>query len=398
MIQGMIDNRFRDPVLNHHAFITLGSERCTWYTVQPFFETAHHSVNGMSQEVPFFDYDIPYFLPRINQAVLQSGRSATSLIPSYWQAGLKTGAFKMTGHFETQGLAFHGYHLFSEHWAAGIRADVFHAQTHMELIRVPPFDSIINSPGDVNELLEIIKNLDKALHTRARAWSEWIFDDIELYVQLFKQESYCYKCRFVDAGLCLGLVVPVAPGREIDNPASLSLGGDGHWGMFVDATVDAILRYDLRAGIWLRYQQRFPKTNFLRVPTAQEPTMFGAVTGNFYVSPGPTFFASVYLAKEGLREGFGLRVGYTLIKHFADQFTDERKNKTVPVNYIALTEGSEWGQDYVTFGLLYDFSYGKVERSYEPVVTLLIDAPVDVFVTQRAARTYGISIVLEANF
>ena len=397
-LHGMIDNRFRDPVLNHHAFVTQDADTCNLFTAQLFFETASHSINGQGQEVPFFDYDTPFLLAKVNAAIVQAGLSPQSLIPSFWQGSLTVGSMHMTGHFETQGVAFHGYHIINNHWAVGIRGDLFHAHTHLELVPKSPFDNVLTGPGDMNELLSIIQNVDQTLGLHCRSWSAFIFDDVELYVRLFQQESYCYKCRFIDAGLALGLIVPAAPQRDINNPASLSLGGDGHWGMFLDATVDAILRYDLRAGLWLRFQQRFAQTDLLRVPTAQEPAIFGAVVGNFHVRPGFTFFFSPYLVKEGLREGFGLRVGYTLVKHFQDTFTDMRADKTVPVNCIALTEGSEWGQDYITLGFLYDFAFGKVERSFEPVVSLLIDAPVNVLVAQRAARTYGISLVMEANF
>jgi hypothetical protein len=395
----MIDNRFRDPVLNHHAFVNIESEHCNLLTFQLFFETARHSVDCFGKDVPFFDYATPFHLVELNKAILQAGRSEQSLIPSFWQGVLTTGMFHMTGHFMTQGIACHWYHEFADHWAFGIRADALHAQTHMELVKVNNFDSGTNNgPGDMNELIGIVNNIDEALGLRCRSWSEFLFDDTEIYVKFFSQKPYCYKCRFVDAGVALGVIVPTAPGRDINNPASLSLGGDGHWGIFLDGTVDAVLRYDLHAGIWVRFQQRFPKTNLLRVPTGKEPEMFGAVVGNFLVRPGFTFALSPYLIKEGLREGFGLRVGYTLIKHFTDSFSDQRKDQSVPVNFAALRENSDWGRDYITVGFLYDFAYGKVERSFEPVVSLLVDAPVNLIATERAARTYGISLIMEATF
>ena len=398
-LHGEVDNRFRDPVLNWRPFVAHDPESCTLFTIQPFFETARHSMNEFAKESPLYDYGVTYKLANINQAIVQAGLSPTSLIPTFWQGVLTVGEFRMTGHFETEGLAFHWYHIFANNWAVGMRGEAMHAQAHMELVKGHPFDTnTIGGPGDENELLSVIQSMDSALNTRSRAWSEFVLDDTELYVQLFTKWTYCYKCRFMKPGLTLGLIFPTSNTRTLNDPAAVPVAGDGHWGVFVDATLDAILRYDLRAGLWMRFQKRLPRTDRLRVPTALEPPMFGAVIGNFRVDPGLTFLLSPYLIKEGLREGFGLRVGYTFIKHFHDTFEDQRANKTVPVNLGTMIENSSWGLDYVTAGFLYDFAYGKVERSFEPVVSLLVDVPLDLLATERAFKTYGVSLILEASF
>ena len=47
----------------------------------------------------------------------------------------------------------------------------------------------------------------------------------------------------------------------------------------------------------------------------------------------------------------GVRVQYTLINHNHDHWTDERTDKTIPVNLEPVNERSGWASEYVTLML-----------------------------------------------
>lgn len=398
-VRGVIDDRYRDSALNHQVFVSPDPDTCTVFLVQPFVESAHHASNLYGKEVGLYDIGPIYTLKSLDNALLESGRISQSLIPTYWQASLTQAPYNMIGRLQTEGIAFHWYHDLSDHWAIGVRGEGLHASARMELVRDAAFDrGIIFGPGDRNQLQLLQEEISAALGVEAPIWSQYMLGDMELYARLYSAKPYSYKCRYVDAGISLGVIVPAAPHRDINNPASLLMGGDRHWGVFVEGSVDAVVRHDIRAGFLLRFQQRLPRVNRLRVPTNEEALPFGAVVGDIRVSPGMTFMFAPYLIKENLRQGLGMRVGYTLVKHFQDRFYDRRCDQSAPINFGVLRDTSEWGQDYVTLGFLYDFAYDKVERNFEPVISLTVDAPVDFIVNSRVGRTWGVAFSMEASF
>ena len=402
-LQGVIDNRWRDPALNHQVFVSPDPDTCTILVLQPFFESAHHSFDCFGKDTGLFDITQLYTLKGLDDALLATGAIAQSLIPTFWAAALTQGPYFMRGKFQTQGIAFHWYHDISNHWAFGMRGEGLHANARMELVRDDAlFDGgllvNVSNPGNERELTLLQEKLHAALEVQPAIWDDWMLGDFELYARLYSTKPYAYKCRHLDAGIALGLLIPAAPFRDINNPASLPMGGDRHWGLFLEGTLDAIVRHDIRAGFLLRYQQRFSRVDRLRVATAKEPLNFGAVVGDIRVTPGPTVMFAPYLIKENLRDGFGMRVGYTLVQHFRDSFSDCRADRTVPINFDILRNASVWGLDIATLGFLYDFAYDKVERHFEPVISIMVDVPVNFAASSLAAQTFGVAISMEASF
>jgi len=396
-LYGIVDNRFRDPALNNKVFIVHDPEACTTFEGQLFVETAKHSF-GCDQRTGLFELSSPYKLRQLDQALLASGRIEQSLIPSYWLGVLTEGRYVMSGHLQTQGFGFHFRQQYASHWELGVRGEILHANSRLTLIKDQAFDTGLGGQGNQNELTLLQESIHKALDLCPALWSDTVFGDMELYTRLFAHKNYAYKCRFIDAGLSFGIILPAAPARDIFNPASIPLGGNRHWGCFVDADLDAVLRYDMRAGFYLRVQKRFSRVDRLRVAQSGEPSMYGSVIGNFKVDPGVTVMFSPYFIQEGLREGFGIRIAYMGVKHFSDSFSDRRSDQSIEVNFDALKEESKWGKDYVTLSFLYDFAYGRVEHYFEPVIALTVDAPVDFWATERAAKTFGIAFALEMNY
>lgn len=397
-LYGIIDNRFRDPALNNKAFIVHDPNACTLFEVETFVETGRDSL-ACNNEIGLFAFGNPYKLREIDKALIASGRTTQSLIPSYWLGILTEGPYALTGHLQTQGFAFHVRQKIAPHWEVGLRGEVLHANTHLTLIQKPGFDKGFASQGNQRELQLLQESIHQALQVVPALWSDTVVGDFELYTRLFTQKNYAYKCRFIETGLSLGIILPAAPARNIFNPASIPLGGNRHWGWFIEGDVDAILRYDMRAGFAFRVQKRFARVEALRAPTGNEPSMYGAIVGKFDVHQGVTVMFAPYFIQEGLRDGFGIRLAYMGVKHFSDSFSPRcLDQKTATVNFDALKDESKWGKDYVTVSLLYDFAYGKIERCFEPVIELTVDAPVDFWATERAAKTFGIAFVLEMNY
>jgi len=210
--------------------------------------------------------------------------------------------------------------------------------------------------------------------------------------------EYTLKFRRIDAGLSLGILMPTGVTQELNNPASVPFGGNGHWGFYVSADALLELREDIKTGVLLRVSKRIANTKVRRMPAAGEPQIFGTVVGPARVNPGSTFIFSPYFALENLRKGLGISVYYTLTSHREDKWTDKRPDQTVPVELNQVNDLSSWGSDYVTLNVFYDFGKEKVQRSVDPIISFRWDIPASLFVTKRVVRTHVVALGIEFAF
>jgi hypothetical protein len=103
--------------------------------------------------------------------------------------------------------------------------------------------------------------------------------DMDFYVRLGNYWEYTLKCRSIQAGGRVGILIPTAKPRDIRYPAAIPFGGDRHWGVYgaVDATFE--LREDLKVGIYARANQRFSRIVCTRIPLGCEAENMAAMVG-----------------------------------------------------------------------------------------------------------------------
>lgn len=394
----MFDNRFLGDTLGHRPY--LAPDTVTSFQIQPFFLTADQAFDGHGQEVPLFGYgDVPYGVRNLDSALLTAGIVDQSFVRSDWQARLTRGPYLMNGLLDAYGVAFSFFHPFTDHMGFGFRTGVLKLNSCFNLVRdANNFESVVFGPGDLFDLQALQQNVHGALGIAGYVWNEYSMTDTELYFRLFSVHDYAYMCRLVDAGVSFGVVIPTAKKRVLSNPASIPAGGDGHWGIYAEGNVDAILKQDVRASVLLRLQQRFKSTDNQRMPAGSEPTMFGALVGQAEVKPGFTFLLSPYVVFERLREGFGIYLGYSLVKHLCDAWIDRRCDREVPARLGVLRAESEWAAERVHCGLFYDLDLGLREYRYTPIISLNVDVPVSWMIAERSAATYGVSLGIEMHF
>lgn len=398
---GMVDNRFLDPALGRPLPLTTSSSD-SYFQVQPFVLSAKRSISQYGQEVPLFDYSQNYQLRAVDNASVEGGWIPESLIRTDWRGPLSVGPYHINGRMDGSGFAASGYVPFGRHAALGLRTEWLHVRSCSEPLRdSATFEPILEGPGDEYELHQIQAEIHEALGLEPGFWDGYGFGDTELYLRIFHADDYAYRCRYIDAGVAVGFVLPTAHARDFDNPVSIPFGGaDGirTAGIFVEANVDAILKYDLRAGLMARYQQRFSHTAVIRAPVATEPIRYGGVVGLTHIRPGPTLVLQPRLLVENIREGLGIHASYMLVAHMHDSFGDARENRSVPRNLFALCEDSRWATEHVTCGIFYDFRDQMCWVPGAPVLTLAVDVPVDWVAAKRSFKTYGVSVSLDAYF
>lgn len=394
----MFDNRFLGDTLGHRPY--LAPDTVTSFQIQPFFLIADQAYDAHGRDVGLFGYgDVPYGIRDLDSALLTAETIDQSFVRSDWQSRLTHGPYLMDGQLDAYGLAFSFFHPVTDNIGFGFRTGALKLNSCFNLVRdAHNFEAIIAGPGDLADLQELQKNVHTALGIKGYTWNDFSMTDTEFYFRLFSVHDYAYLCRLVDAGLSLGVVAPTAKERVRCNPASISAGGDGHWGIYAEGNIDAILKQDLRASVLLRLQQRFRHTSNQRMPAGREPTLFGALEGPVEVKPGFTFLLSPYIVFERLREGFGIYLGYSLVKHLCDGFIDQRCDRQVPARLDVLRAESAWASERVHCGLFYDLDLGLREYRFTPIISLNVDVPVSWMIAERSAATYGVSLGVEMHF
>lgn len=220
--------------------------------------------------------------------------------------------------------------------------------------------------------------------------------DLDFYIRLGNYWEYACKCRSIQAGGRLGLLVPTAKSRNISYPAAIPFGGDRHWGIYGAVDANFELREDIKAGFYVRASQRFSRIACKRIPLGCEAENVAVMKGLADVEPGATFVFSPFVTFECLREGLGARIAYTLTKHWHDTWYLWCAPREVDL--AKMSERTAWGSDYVSVNVFYDFGKAKPEWSAYPILTLNWDIPVSVLVASSVAKTDRVSLGVEVAF
>ncbi len=257
------------------------------------------------------------------------------------------------------------------------------------------------STPDKQELDEILRNMFTTLGLQENYTGQVGFGDIDSYLRFGNTWEYTLKCRRIDAGFRLGVLIPTGRKQEFNMPGSIPFGGNGHWGIY--GALDGLfeLRENIKVGVLVRINQRFSKTSCYRLPVLTEPQQFGAAVGQAQVKPGATYIFSPYFVLEGLLQGFGINVGYTLTAHEKDRWIDKRSDvqkQALRINLNRVRKESKWGSDYATINLFYDFAKVNDNRLLKPILSLRWDIPALFFITKRVAKTNRITLSIEFAF
>lgn len=364
------------------------------FAVDYMISTASKAFNDDEGEM-----SIPELFGNFDLGVL--GRSFEAIgkpnfIRSDLQAANSKLPFDMEGRIQSQRLAFSYYQRLVQWFSIGFSWFFMRVNSRQKFTLGETNLSL--GPGDELEIDDTRRCMFSDLGLRESHSAQLGFSDIDSFLRVGRLWEYTLKCRRIDAGLNLGLLIPTGVKQELNNPSSVPFGGNGHWGFYV--SVDALfeLREDLKVGMLFRVNKRLPRTQLHRMPAGEEPQIFGAIVGLARVNPGATIIFSPYFMLENLRKGLGIGLYYTLTSHQEDEWNDRRLNKVAPAKLKQVVDFSSWGSDYVTLNIFYDFGKEKVKRSIDPIISFRWNIPAMFFVSSRVARTHEVALGIEFAF
>ncbi len=314
----------------------------------------------------------------------------------------------MRGKLQTQGFAFSWQQEIVPHFSFGVLTLAMRSNSYIDFFLNRPYNSSLTD-DDVLTLDDVRRSMFATLGLACNHVKQGGLGDTELYLRWADYYDYCLKLRSLQYALRLGTMAPTGVKRNVFQPASIPFGGNGHWGIYGSFDAELELKEDWKVGLLLRGSKRFARTSEQRMPVLHplaavgetnisEPDIFGVVVGPARVNPGFTQIFYLYGQWEGIREGLGVRIQYTLINHWKDNWTDERINKTVPVNLAQVEERSKWASEYITLSAFYDFDKTSTERCARPIVRAAWDIPFTLLVGHRFVHSYKVSLGLEFNF
>jgi hypothetical protein len=395
VVHGMtFDNRFFPLYLKPymHRVDTLSHVRA-----QPLFMHAERSFGDLD-DIGLPEIGGKYDQVEIARALRKTGCVQGDPFRSDLR-GLTSIPWRRDGVLDSEGLALSYEQALNCNFSLGGSLLFMHINARHQFF-IDPSCTITFAQGD-REYLDLLKQqFHGLLGVTPPLFKHTYFGDVDFYGRFNLAWDYTLKMRRIDFGLFLGGIAPTGGRRFLDNPASIAIGGDKHWGMYGGFDSDIELREDWHFGLMARVIKRFAKSQLYRMPVLQEPEQYGAVVGRFRVDPGVTIVVAPFARLEGMRDGFGVQAGYTLVNHFRDKIVDERQNKTVTVNIPAVEARSSWGLEHVTVQAFYDFGKCRDTDStgYYPVVSAAWDIPTHWIVSKRAYNTNSVSLMVEVDF
>ena len=402
-LQGMtFDNRYF-PLFYKPYIRRPGT--CAHVRVQPFFMRAERGIGAVDRTVNLPDIN-GYFddvrIGQYDQLAVINGLEQVKLLPANFGARkfkVTSGLFwKRTGVLEAEGISFFYEQYFGVHWSAGLSFFFMHVNARHEFSLDNEY--VPCAFGDRQFLFD----LRQKLHKYYLGLEPAIFDtigasDLDLFVRYGNHWEYISKFRSIDVGVKLGVIAPTAPAVSICNPAAVPLGGDKHWGIYLDIEATFELKEDWYFLLLMRGIKRIPRTVRQRIPVGLEPAQYGPVIGDIVRDPGWTVVFNPWLIFEGLREGLGARVGVVAVHHFNDIAFDVDKGRTIQKNMRSNCGAcTSWAYEYVTIAAFYDFAKFRDCRRFVPTVSLSWDIPVHWRFSQRSSKTNCVSLIVEADF
>jgi hypothetical protein len=392
---GMVFDKRFFPLIQYPYVSVDGRE--SYATGDFFITTASKATDDTDRDI-----GVPELLGTFDEAQLGFSFDLAGipnpLPPLYLAAELP---WTMEGKLQSQGFAFSYRQYLGNCFSVGILGLAMRVNSNIDFF----FDlsnassrTLGLTQNDIFFLDDVRRQMFATLGLACNHVQQGGFGDTEIYMRFFDHYKYLFKLRTLEFGFRVGALIPTGVKKNIFKPASVPFGGNGHWGLYVSGDGEFEVREDWKIGVLLRASKRFSRTRTERMPSSKEPQIFGVVVGPAKVDPGFTEIFSCYGQWEGLREGLGLRLQYTLINHNEDNWIDERLDKTVPVNLKEVIRLSGWASEYLTLTAFYDFDKASVERSYKPIVRAAWDIPLTLLVAHRFVKSFKVSLGLEFNF
>ncbi len=167
-----------------------------------------------------------YDLNKLANGIVASGRPHPFIGTQFDQFIGRDIPFKLDGKIEAQGVGFAIEQALTDHISVG---GSWYAMHVFSRIHFALADNTLGLTSEqIAELDKLRRAMQESIGLEAPKFSRSGMSDIDLYIRLGNIWEYTYKFKRIDAGLRAGVLIPSGVTREVNNPASLPFGGNGH--------------------------------------------------------------------------------------------------------------------------------------------------------------------------
>lgn len=373
------------------------------FFVSPLFMTAHNARVAEGEEVGLQALYRPYNLSSVNAALQKISLNNPAMLTE-WDNRTDL-VFDSTGNILAEGFYFGYEQSLGTHFSLGMYSAVLASSS--TLLFKPSSKLVENmyiSTGDnrfIGRELGVERafyTVDSLLNLSSGEVKEAGVADLEFYARYGITREYWLRCRRVDLGLRLGVIAPTGKMQDPSLPASISYGGNGHTGLYIQQEAEFELKQDLMFGWWIQVLGRLAKVRQQRFVVGQEPFNYGVLLGTADVHPGITVGASPYVAWLDVQDGFGARALYTFVYHAPDNWNSWRVPGSMAPDIAAMRAASRWINEYATVELFYDMTVTPKHRAYAPRFFAQLWAPIRIFGAYNVVRTWQVYLGAEFNF
>lgn len=179
------------------------------------------------------------------------------------------------------------------------------------------------------------------------------------WLRSFRQNKEALKN--VDLTIKLGLSIPTAEKKDINNAFNMALGNDGAWGIPLGAGLGLDFEHNIRLGGDVEFLIFLNETHQRRLKTDYNQTEILLLNkGNATLDAGLSWKFNLFLQAYRVWKGLSCKVAYEYIKHDSDKLSE----KTDTFNYDIINSANslkEWNTHNLIFQLNLDFfKWGKI--------------------------------------
>ena len=323
----------------------------------------------------------------------------SSPMPLDWQNGSEF-MVDFDSLIQAQGAAASFYLPVTDH--IGIGAGVGVCGVHAEANAKPSDDVVsrflIDSSGSKLKFATMLAGYENVLGTHAGFWSDKGVSDIDLFVRLYDVQEYVWRCKQIDAHVSFGAIIPTAHEEVFTHVASIPLGGNGFFALYLEPQLQIELYQGLTLNLSSRIQKPLSRTKNIRIPVHFESQNFAPVQGDVKVCTGTLFNFSASLMFDNIRAGLGAGMQYSITKYNGNWYEDMRQDKSIVLDgFGSLITQSSWVQEYIAARVYYDISYER-NWDYHPTIALTWEVPKDLLGARGVNRTHKVALQVDVEF
>ncbi len=351
------------------------------------------------QNLYVYEIDGGISLARLAQSCAFYTGDNTLRLPSEWVAYNYQVPIRLNGSIQNNGLGWNTQYMVTPQCSVGWSSALCLVVGAMNIVPQEESQKYKLKEGMLFEIIDYYKAMTSAMKLDQSCTRYVTFADQDFYIKWDFDHDFFWQFRKLKFTLQGGVVVPTAKKLDLYNPGDISIGNGGFTDLYIGGFLDLLLKEDMNLGVTGKVMYQFPKEQTMRLARLQESQRYGSYVGDVLVVPGYIYQASPYLSMEGLRDGLGAKIGYSIWGKGSDQLRLRSQHGQIIEQAKMFAEDfSSWVQEHCEFTLFYDFMRDESIHKIDPFLALSFQIPVDFIGSKNSAKSYSVSLIAQVLF